>query len=68
MCGDHAPTALETQDSRCAAKGQLQPARVVDHIVPVHGADDKRFWLTSNHQALCEQCHNAKRQREAGAS
>lgn len=43
------------------------PASVVDHIVPITGADDPRFYDERNHQALCGSCHDAKRQREAMA-
>jgi 5-methylcytosine-specific restriction endonuclease McrA len=40
---------------------------MIDHIVPVTGPDDPRFWDMSNHQALCSRahgCHDRKRQRE----
>lgn len=45
----------------CLAEGKLTAARVVDHIVPLRqgGSND-----VSNLQALCDQCHNKKRQRE----
>ena len=44
---------------------RVEVATVVDHIMPVTGADDPRFYDPTNHQALCERCHNVKRQREA---
>jgi len=50
--------------ARCREEGKLEPATVVDHIVPVTGADDQRFWDTDNHQALCDRCHNIKRATE----
>ena len=65
LCGMRPPGAPETADSRCAAAGRVEPMYVVDHIVPVTGPDDPTFDDPRNHQALCERCHNAKRQREA---
>jgi 5-methylcytosine-specific restriction protein A len=65
LCGMAPPGAPRTTDSRCAAEGRLSPMYVVDHIVPVTGAQDVRFYDETNHQSLCERCHNAKRQREA---
>lgn len=53
-----------THDSVCAAKGLIVPGRVVDHIIPVTGPDDPRFYDQANHQYLCDRCHNAKRNRE----
>lgn len=44
---------------RCQALGRLTKSRVVDHITP-HRGDSKLFWDTSNWQALCTACHNAK--------
>ena len=35
-------------------------ANEVDHIIPVDGADDPRFWEPINHQALCKSCHSRK--------
>ena len=37
-----------------------RPARVVDHIEPVTGPQDPKFWDPTNHQALTVQCHNRK--------
>jgi 5-methylcytosine-specific restriction endonuclease McrA len=31
----------------------------VDHIEP-HGGNEELFWRESNHQSLCESCHNRK--------
>ena len=64
LCGDRPPGATWTADSRCRADGLLVPATVVDHIVPVSGPYDERFFDERNHQSLCASCHNAKRQRE----
>ncbi|ETR05275.1 HNH endonuclease domain protein [Acinetobacter baumannii UH6907] len=36
---------------------------MVDHIVP-HRGDDKLFWDTKNHQALCKLCHDKVKQKE----
>jgi 5-methylcytosine-specific restriction endonuclease McrA len=40
-------------------------ATVVDHVIPVTGPGDPSFYMPAAHQALCESCHNAKRQRES---
>jgi 5-methylcytosine-specific restriction enzyme A len=31
----------------------------VDHKIP-HSGDEELFWRESNHQSLCENCHNRK--------
>lgn len=49
---------------RCREDGKLEPATVVDHIIPVTGADDPLFWDTDNHQPMCDRCHNIKRATE----
>lgn len=36
----------------------------VDHIIPVDGPDDPRFWDPENHQSLCHACHSAKTMAE----
>lgn len=46
----------------CSRRGVVAAATVVDHIVP-HRGDQKLFWRTSNHQALCTTCHNVEKQR-----
>lgn len=38
-------------------------AQLVDHIKPVEAGGS--MWDTSNHQAMCQPCHNRKRQQEA---
>jgi HNH endonuclease. len=65
LCGDRPPGAPQTNDSQCAAIGLYVAASVVDHIVPVTGPDDPTFFTPQAHQALCETCHNIKRQRES---
>ena len=43
----------------CAAAGRLEPATVVDHVVP-HRGDAVLFWNQANRQGLCKRCHDAK--------
>ena len=43
----------------CAAAGRLEPATVVDHIVP-HRGDTRLFWNKANWQSLCRPCHGVK--------
>jgi len=51
--------------ARCAAKGIVRQATVVDHIVP-HKGDPDLFWDEKNWQPLCEECHNIKTATEDG--
>ena len=44
---------------KCAADGRLEPATVIDHIIP-HRGDPKLFWDQGNWQALCKACHDKK--------
>lgn len=64
LCGDRPAVAPVTTDSECKAAGIIRPMYVVDHIVPVTGKHDPSFYRPSNHQSLCEVCHNKKRRRE----
>ncbi len=48
----------------CELEGRVTPTHVVDHIEPIEGPDDPLFWDPSNHQGLCERCHNVKRATE----
>jgi 5-methylcytosine-specific restriction protein A len=64
-CGDHAPDAPETGDSRCRALGLRTPATHTDHIVNQRGAP-QLFWRIENHQALCQSCHSRKTNRFEG--
>ena len=50
----------------CHAHGVLQPAKVVDHIVPIKRGGDR--FSRSNLQALCVPCHNAKTASETGSA
>lgn len=45
----------------CEANGYVQPAEVVDHVVP-HKGDRDLFWDSDNWQPLCAWCHNAVKQ------
>ena len=47
----------------CGAAGRLEPATVVDHIVP-HKGDSVLFWDRANWQSMCKSCHDAKTARE----
>ena len=43
----------------CLKEGKTSPTWAVDHIVP-HGGNERLFWSTKNHQALCREHHNKK--------
>jgi len=45
---------------RCLTIGCPTPAQLVDHIIPIHGEADPRFYDPDNHQALCRRCHAVK--------
>lgn len=45
---------------RCAMEGRQALAELVDHITPVQGPTDPRFWDRANHQGLCWSCHSRK--------
>lgn len=49
----------------CEAKGRIEGASVVDHIVP-HKGDSGRMWDRGNWQALCKRCHDVKTANEDG--
>lgn len=45
----------------CLEQGKYTPATVIDHIKPVeNGQADPLFWVASNHQPLCRDCHSYK--------
>ena len=46
-----------------ACVGCGRTASVVDHVVPVRMGGE--FWDSSNWQAMCARCHNAKSGKEA---
>jgi 5-methylcytosine-specific restriction protein A len=64
LCGCRHPSAPVTTDSVCASTGRPALATLLDHIVPIRGKADPRFYDVSNLQGLCDRCHNIKRQRE----
>jgi len=72
FCGARPSGYPPTGDSVCQAAGRLVPCApgnkrsVVDHITPVTGPHDPRFYDQANHQTLCQRCHNQKRHRERG--
>jgi len=43
----------------CKPKGWIVAARIVDHIIPVHVAPERRLDV-SNLQSLCRTCHTIK--------
>ncbi len=47
----------------CRGAGRLEPATVVDHVVP-HRGDRVLFWDVGNWAASCKRCHDAKTARE----
>lgn len=49
----------------CQQAGRIQPASVVDHIVP-HKGDQSLFWRSDNWQPLCKRCHDSKTARLDG--
>jgi 5-methylcytosine-specific restriction protein A len=42
-----------------AERNEIARATRLDHRIP-HRGDQKLFWDKSNHQPLCERCHNRK--------
>jgi 5-methylcytosine-specific restriction protein A len=52
----------------CRKEGRVEPATVVDHIVP-HKGDTTLFWDTEgNWQAICAPHHNRDKQRQERGS
>jgi 5-methylcytosine-specific restriction endonuclease McrA len=51
-CGIETPIAGQIK----LASGRMRSQGVVDHIAPVHGADDPLFWVSENHWCLCQEC------------
>lgn len=47
---------------RCQALGRIEPATVVDHVIP-HKGDVKLFRDRGNWQALCKPHHDGWKQR-----
>lgn len=46
----------------CEAIGTVEPAAIVDHVVP-HGGDSERFWDTAMWQGCCKWHHDVVKQR-----
>lgn len=46
----------------CRRAGKLEPATVVDHIIP-HRGDKRLFWDMGNWQSLCKLHHDRKTAR-----
>lgn len=49
----------------CQQRGSIEPATVVDHIVP-HRGDMALFWDSRNWQSLCKPDHDRKTATEDG--
>lgn len=50
----------------CEQAGRVTLSYAVDHIIPVSGPDDPRFWEPENHQPICHSCHSTKTNRQDG--
>lgn len=48
----------------CEEFGRVEPATVVDHMLPINKGGDKLS--ESNFQSLCAKCHNSKSARDRG--
>ena len=46
----------------CQRAGAVEPATVVDHIIP-HKGGAALFWDVSNWQSLCKKCHDGEKKR-----
>lgn len=66
LCGDRLD-GRSAEHSRCWAEGRLVPAAEVDHIRPVSGPDDPRFYDPAAVQSLCRACHSRKTATVDGA-
>jgi 5-methylcytosine-specific restriction protein A len=49
--------------AECLKRGKTTRATVTDHVVP-HKGRVEIFWDKTNHQSLCETCHNKKTYKE----
>lgn len=47
----------------CQRDGRVEPATVVDHIIP-HKGDKALFWDRDNWQPLCKRCHDSTKKAE----
>lgn len=50
----------------CMSEGRVTPSEHTDHIVPISGPHDPRFYDESNLQALCAHHHRVKTAKEDG--
>ena len=50
----------------CLKEGRMVPGVAVDHICPVSGPDDPRFFDLEAVQSLCVPCHARKTASESG--
>ena len=64
-CGDRPAGAPRTTDSLCQQQHVQIAGRVLDHIEPISGPEDSRFYDATNVQWLCDRCHNVKRSKES---
>lgn len=69
-CGDRESGQPQTGDSSCRTAGRYtigskRAPNVVDHVIPMTGADDPTHYDPRAHQTLCKRCHQVKRQRES---
>ena len=49
---------------KCRLIGITVQARVLDHIIPIRHGVGGAIWDRENWMALCDECHNRKRQKE----
>lgn len=47
----------------CQRDGRVEPATVVDHIIP-HKGNNTLFWDSDNWQPLCKRCHDSTKKAE----
>lgn len=50
----------------CESQGEVEPATVVDHIIP-HRGNKQLFWDEENWQPLSKRCHDRKTHMETAA-
>ena len=66
LCGTRADGQRHPEHSECAAARRPVFGNHVDHIVPVTGPDDPRWFDPLAVQTLCVTDHSRKTQREQG--
>lgn len=64
LCGMRQDGVQHGEHSACVRDDRVTPVYAVDHIAPVSGPTDTRFYDETNHQSLCQSCHAAKSQSE----